>query len=58
MEKALDFWLNRLRNLHFLVMSDTSVCAYIRNQGGLHSRELCVVTLRLLGKAPQRTFQC
>ena len=51
-EKAMDFWLNQLRNLHILVMSDnTSVCAYIRNQGGLHSRELCIVTLRLLRKA-------
>lgn len=48
-EKALTAWLQDLRGCHVLVMTDnTTVCAYLRNQGGLHSRILCQTAVRLL----------
>lgn len=46
---AIQHWTNTLRHQAVLLMSDNStVVAYIRNQGGTHSRELCLLTCELL----------
>jgi hypothetical protein len=46
---AINHWSDRLRDLSVAVLSDnTSVCSYIRRQGGTSSLELCRLTLDLL----------
>jgi hypothetical protein len=46
---AIKYWVERLRNQAVMLLTDnTTVVAYIRNQGGTHSRQLCSLTMDLL----------
>ena len=50
-ERALDHWLPYLRNHDIQILSDnTTVCSYLLHQGGMKSRYLCSLAVRVVSK--------
>ena len=51
-ERAIDHWLPRLQGQHIQILYDnTTVCAYIQHQGGMKSKDLCMLAVRLVQKS-------
>jgi len=47
--RALQFWGDTLRGRSVMLLTDnTTVVAYIKNQGGTHSRQLCQLAIEVL----------
>ena len=50
-DRAIDYWLPILRSRHIQILSDnTTVCSYLLHQGGMKSRDLCSLAVRIASK--------